>query len=122
MHFQEEARQEESCFPQGVSRGHRSGDREPIPKIVSTDSMKFTLKDGGFRVNDYGNVMVAKKVRDELGLLEDLSMSFAGAERPIMCLAIAQALSPTPFMDTELTLESTYIRETIGIGEMDFSS
>lgn len=95
---------------------------ELIPKKVSTDSMKFTLKDGGFRVKDYGNVMVAKKICDDLGLLEDLSMSFAGAERAIMCLAIGQALSPSPFMDTELTLGSSYIRETLGVGEMDFSS
>lgn len=93
-----------------------------IPKKVPTDSMKFTLKDGGFRVKDYGNAMVAKQVCDDLGLLEDLTMSFAGAERPMMCLAMAQALSPTPFMDTELTLESTYIREVVGLGEMDFSS
>ncbi|MFT0898133.1 hypothetical protein [Candidatus Methanoprimaticola sp. MG2] len=93
-----------------------------IPKKFSTDSMKFTLKDDGFRVKDYGNVMVAKQVCDDLELLEDLSKSFGGAERPMMCLAMAQALSTTPFMDTELTLESTYIREVVGLGEMDFSS
>ena len=53
-----------------------------IPKKVSSDSMKFSLKDGSFRVKDYGNVMVAKKVCDDLCLLEDLSMSFAGVEKP----------------------------------------
>lgn len=93
-----------------------------IPKKVSSDSMKFSLKDGSFRVKDYGNVMVAKKVCDDLCLLEDLSMSFAGVEKPLLCLAMAQALLPTPYMDTNLTLESTYIRESVGIGEMDFSS
>lgn len=93
-----------------------------IPKKISTDTMKFTLKDGSFRVKDYGNVMVAKKVCDDLCLLDDLSMSFAGAEKPLLCLAMAQALLPTPYMDTDLTLESTYIRESIGVGEMDFSS
>ena len=93
-----------------------------IPKKISTDTMKFTLKDGSFRVKDYGNVMVAKKVCDDLCLLDDLSMSFAGAEKPLLCLAMAQALLPTPYMDTDLTLESTYIRESIGVGEMDFPS
>ena len=93
-----------------------------IPKKVSSDFMKFLLKDGSFRVKDYGNVMVAKKVCDDLRLLEDLSMSFAGVEKPLLCLAMAQALLPTPYMDTNLTLESTYIRESVGIGEMDFSS
>ena len=93
-----------------------------IPKKVSSDSIKFSLKDGSFRVKDYGNVMVAKKVCDDLCLLEDLSMSFAGVEKPLLCLAMAQALLPTPYMDTNLTLESTYIRESVGIGGMDFSS
>ena len=35
---------------------------------------------------------------------------------------MAQALLPTSYMDINLTLESTYIREFIGIGDMDFSS
>ena len=93
-----------------------------IPKKVKTESMKFTLKDGSFRIKDYGNVMVAKKVCDDIGLLEDLSLSFGNADRSILCLAMAQALAPTPFMDTEITMESTYIRETLGMGGTDFSS
>ncbi len=93
-----------------------------IPKKVKTESMKFTLKDGSFRIKDYGNVMVAKKVCDDIGLADDLSLSFGSADRAILCLAIGQALAPVPFMDTEITLESTYIRETVGVGEIDFSS
>ena len=93
-----------------------------IPKKVKSESLKFSLKDGSFRIKDYGNVMVAKKVCDDIGLLDDLSLSFGNADKAIMCLAMAQAMSPTPFMDTQITLESTYIREIIGIGEMDFSS
>ncbi len=37
-------------------------------------------------------------------------------------LAMAQALSPAPFMDTETVVESTYIRETLGLGGTDLSS
>ena len=93
-----------------------------IPKKVKTESMKFTLKDGSFRIKDYGNVMIAKKVCDDIGIQEDLSLSFGNADRSILCLAMAQALAPTPFMDTEITLESTYIRETLGLGRTDFTS
>mgnify|MGYP000937118387 CR=1 FL=1 len=40
----------------------------------------------------------------------------------MLALALGQAMAPTAFMNTGLTLESSYIRELVGIGEMDFSS
>jgi transposase len=93
-----------------------------IPKKTRSDDVKFTLADGRFRTKDYGNVILIDKVAKDLGILDDLSHSFGSADRAMMVLAMAQALSPTPFMDTKTVIESTYIRETVGLGEMDLSS
>ena len=93
-----------------------------IPKKTRSDDVKSTLVDGKFRTKDYGNVILVDKVAKDLGILEDLSRSFGSADKAMTVLAMAQALSPAPFMDTETVVGSTYIRETVGLGGMDLSS
>ena len=92
-----------------------------IPKKTRSDDVKSTLVDGKFRTKDYGNVILVDKVAKDLGTLEDLSRSFGSADKAMTVLAMAQALSPAPFMDTETVVGSTYIRETVGLGGMDLS-
>jgi len=93
-----------------------------IPKKTRPDDVKSTLVDGKFRTKYYGNVILVDKVAKDLGILEDLSRSFGSADKAMTVLAMAQALSPAPFMDTKTVVESTYIRETVGLGGMDLSS
>lgn len=93
-----------------------------IPKKVDTDSLKFNLQDGKFRTLNYGGSMLVAKIAGNIHLREDLRASFGDASDAMLALAMSQAMAPTAFMDTQLTLESSYIRELVGIGEMDFSS
>lgn len=93
-----------------------------IPKKTRSDDVKSTLVDGKFRTKDYGNAILVDKVAKDLGILEDLSRSFGSADKAMMVMAMAQALSPAPFMDTGTVVGSTYIRETVGLGGMDLSS
>jgi len=95
---------------------------ELIPKKVKSDSLNFTLQDGKFKVKNYGSSMIVAKVAEDIGILEDLKMSFGDASKPMLALAMAQAMEPTAFMDTEIALDASYVRELVGIGEMDFSS
>lgn len=93
-----------------------------IPKKVQSESFNFTLKDGKFRTKDYGNVILIKHIAESIGMDYDLEYSFGTAARGTMALAIAQAMAPTPFMDTQYTIESSYIRESLDLDTMDFSS
>ncbi|MDY0237003.1 MAG: hypothetical protein RBR71_13340 [Gudongella sp.] len=93
-----------------------------IPKKVDTDSLKFSLRDGKFKTLNYGGSMLVSKIAGDIHLREDLRASFGDASDAMLALAMGQAMAPTAFMDTRLTLESSYIRELVGIGEMDFSS
>lgn len=93
-----------------------------IPKKVETDSLKFSLQDGKFRMKNYGGSMIVDTVAKEIHLREDLRASFGDAADFMLVLAMGQAMAPTAFMDTALTLESSYIRELVGIKETDVSS
>ena len=93
-----------------------------IPKKVETDSLKFSLQDGKFRTKNYGGSMIVDTVAKGIHLREDLRASFGDAADCMLVLAMGQAMAPTAFMDTALTLESSYIRELVGIGETDISS
>ena len=93
-----------------------------IPKKVAQDGLKFMLKDGSFRTRDYGNVLLAKHVIDEIKIREDLEMSFGNATPQILALATAQAISPTPFMDIEVVMENTCIPQMMNVDENIFSS
>ena len=93
-----------------------------IPKKVASEAFNFTLKDGSFRTKDYGNVILIKHVAEGLGILNDLEYSFGTAARGTMALAMAQAMAPTAFMDTEYTIEGSYIRESLGLERMDYTS
>jgi len=95
---------------------------ELIPKKVKTESLNFTLQDGKFKVKNYGSSMIVAKVAEDIGLLDDLRRSFGDASKPMLALAMAQAMEPTAFMDTEIALDASYVRELVGIGDMDFSS
>jgi len=95
---------------------------ELIPKKVKTESLNFSLQDGKFKVKNYGSSMIVAKVAEDIGLLDDLKRSFGEASKPMLALAMAQAMEPTAFMDTEIALDASYVRELVGIGDMDFSS
>lgn len=93
-----------------------------IPKKISSGSYKFTLEDGKFSPKNYGGAMIAAKVAEDIHLREDLAASFGDASDAMLALAMAQAMAPTAFMDTEITMGSSYVRELIGIDGTDFSS
>ena len=93
-----------------------------IPKKVQSEAFNFTLKDRGFRTKDYGNVLLIKHVADELGIGADLDYSFGTASKGTLALAMAQAMAPSPFMDTQYVIESSYIPEMVGVTGIDFSS
>ena len=93
-----------------------------IPKKVASEAFNFTLKDGSFRTKDYGNVILIKHIAEELGILSDLEYSFGTAAKGTMALAMAQAMSPTAFMDTEYTIDGSYIRESLNLERMEFTS
>ena len=93
-----------------------------IPKKVQSESFNFTLRDRGFRTKDYGNVLLIKHVADELGIGTDLDYSFGTASKGTLALAMAQAMAPTPFIDTQYVIESSYIPEIVGVTGIDFSS
>ena len=93
-----------------------------IPKKVETDSLKFSLQDGKFRTKNYGGSMIVDTVARRIGLRDDLRASFGDAADTMLALAMGQAMAPTAFMDTTLTLESSYVRELVGISGMDVSS
>jgi len=93
-----------------------------IPKKVASEAFNFTLKDGSFRTKDYGNVILIKHIAEELGIDHDLDYSFGTAAKGTMALAMAQAMSPTAFMDTEYTIEGSYIRESLNLETMEFTS
>ena len=93
-----------------------------IPKKVQSESFNFTLRDRGFRTKDYGNVLLIKHVADELGIGADLDYSFGTASKGTLALAMAQAMAPTPFIDTQYVIESSYIPEIVGVTGIDFSS
>lgn len=93
-----------------------------IPKKVNTDAVKFSLQDGRFRTKNYGGSMIVAKIAEDIHLLDDLKGSFGDMARPMLALALGQAMQPGALMDTEITMESSYIRELVGIGEMDLSS
>jgi len=93
-----------------------------IPKKVSSESFNFTLKDGSFRTKDYGNVVLIKHLAEQMGIDHDLAYSFGTAAKGTMALAMAQAMSPTAFMDTQYTIEGSYIRESLDLKTMEFTS
>lgn len=93
-----------------------------IPKKVASEAFNFTLKDGSFRTKDYGNVILIKHIAEELGIDHDLDYSFGTAAKGTMALAMVQAMSPTAFMDTEYTIEGSYIRESLNLETMEFTS
>ena len=93
-----------------------------IPKKVQSEAFNFTLKDRGFRTKDYGNVLLIKHIADELGIGSDLDYSFGTASKGTLALAMAQAMAPSPFMDTQYVIESSYIPEIVGVTGIDFSS
>lgn len=95
---------------------------ELIPKKVKSESFNFNLQDGKFKVKNYGSSMIVAKVVEDIGLLEDLKMSFGDASKGMLALAMAQAMEPTSFMDTEIALDASYVRELLGIENMVFSS
>lgn len=93
-----------------------------IPKKVSSDEQKFMLKDKGFSVKDYGNVITVAKVADDLHIGEDLSNSFGSSSLAMKAMAMAQAMNPAALMDTQITMDSSFIRETVGLRDMEFPS
>ena len=93
-----------------------------IPKKVVSEAFNFTLKDGSFRTKDYGNVILIKHIAEELGIDHDLDYSFGTAAKGTMALAMTQAMFPTAFMDTEYTIEGSYIRESLNLETMEFTS
>ncbi len=120
MHIQEGTRQK---YP--VSQKEYPGVVDPetgslIPKKMEIDSLKFSLQDGKFRTKNYGGSMIVASVADRIHLHEGPKAFFGDASDTMLALALSQAMAPTVFMDTGLTLESSYIRELIGIVEMVF--
>jgi len=93
-----------------------------IPKKVQSEAFNFTLKDRGFRTKDYGNVLLIKHVADQLGIGEDLDFSLGTASKGTLALAMAQAMAPSPFMDTQYVIGGSYIPEIVGVTGLDFSS
>lgn len=57
-----------------------------------------------------------------MGILHDLEYSFGTAARGTLALAMAQAMAPTAFMDTEYTIDGSYIRESLDLERMDYTS
>jgi len=63
---------------------------------------------------NYGGALLVSKIEKDLRLGEDLESSYGNLGKDILVLAMAQAIVPGPFMDTELTLSDSYICEMLG--------
>jgi len=63
---------------------------------------------------NYGSVLVVNKVQEDLCLREDLDLSFGNIGDDILALAMAQAIVPGPFMDSEVVLQDSFICEMLG--------
>ena len=83
---------------------------EIIPKKVAP-RREFT---GKVHAKNYGSVLAVNKVQEDLRLGEDLDRAYGNLGRDILVLAMAQAIVPGPFMDSELTLQDSFICEMLG--------
>lgn len=85
-----------------------------IPKKNRATADKF-LDDDSLAGKRLGGSWFLLRLAEKIGLRDDLFRSFADTGDQILACAIAQALSGGPFTDVEDTMESSMVRELMGI-------
>ena len=61
----------------------------------------------------YGSVAVLDAVQKELGILDDLSETFAGLEKNIMGAAMSQVIDPTSFDNIRYVVDGSIVKERL---------
>ena len=89
---------------------------EIVGKRERRDPDEPRLFDGGFKVRDLGDVLVADACARRLGLPDDLRRFFGDHGDIILALVLAQAIRPSGMDGTLTTIGSSSIPEVLGIG------
>ena len=89
---------------------------EIVGKRGRRDPDEPRLFDGGFKVRDLGDVLIADACARRLGLPDDLRRSFGDHGDIVLALVLAQAIRPSGMDGTLTTMASSCIPEVLGIG------
>lgn len=80
------------------------------------------ISDGGFKIRNLGDVLVAYSSLSRIGLREDLHSTFGDDGDCILALAIAQVIHPSDIRDSIFTIDSSCIPEILGLDRNHLSS
>lgn len=86
------------------------------PKGMEPDKLGRILTDGQFRCLDYGNVLIAHRAAENLGLDRILSDIFGKDAGIILAASICEAVDPCPIDGIQVVAYRLYLGDIIGAG------
>ena len=86
------------------------------PKVMEPDELGRVLTDGQFRCLDYGNVLIAHRAAENLGLDRILSDIFGKDAGIILAASICEAVDPCPIDGIPAVADRLNPGDVIGVG------